>query len=586
VNDDHRRSGTMAPETVKSADRTDVVRVRLSWLLVFRAVVVTVLVATVIVLKATASDEVLFNRASLVLYAIAGAAYLTILIGALWLRFLGVRQIVLVAYAQLVSDAAIASALVMITGGVESIFVFLYSLSVLNAAIVLERRGAIAIAASATLMYAGVLVFETLAGRGLVTLLPQFVTNTGSFFLVAVLGGYLTGQLSRTSERLKDTEASLAQLERLNAAVLGSLPTGVLSIDDRGRIVFINPSGSEILGGGPTVGTELQSWRPELVNVGEDQRNDRFEIALPTSDRGVRIIGGNVAPLLGVEGTGRVIVFQDLTELRRLQEDVTRAERLAALGRVAAGLAHEVRNPLAAMIGCLHLLRSDDSRIEPDNRRMLDIVWREAERLSVLVQGFLKYARPSPPRSAAVRLQSLIEETTGMARLGLTAVRVDLLEVADVFVRCDPDQLRQVLWNLIGNADAAIRTAGRENGVVAITAKVEAGAVRIDVDDDGPGVPEELRSRIFEPFFTTRSDGTGLGLATSQQLMLQNGGTIATDVAPLGGARFTVRVPLDRDSSPPASSPGSLPPLPATAVRTAAPTVPGGVRVDLQAPGA
>ncbi|MBM4281328.1 MAG: PAS domain-containing sensor histidine kinase [Deltaproteobacteria bacterium] len=535
-------------EGAPSGGRVETMRLRLAWLLVFRGVVVTVLVATVVVLKAT-SDEDIFARASLALYGIAGAAYLTILGGAGWMRVFGTRGLAVVGYVQLVSDAAIASALVLMTGGVESIFVFLYSLSVLNAAIVLERRGAIVIASSATLMYAAVWVVEALAGQGLVALLPQFATNAGSFFLVAVLGGYLTGQLTRTSERLKDTEASLAQLERLNAAVLGSLPSGVLSIDDRGRVVFINLAGNDILGGG-TVGAEVGTWRPELVGVGADGVTDRFEITLVDGERR-RVIGGNVAPLIGAAGAGRVIVFQDLTELRRLQQEVTRAEQLAALGRVSAGLAHEVRNPLAAMIGSLHLLRSDDSRIDSDNRRMLDIVWREAERLSRLVQDFLRYARPAPPHPTAVKLSALVDETAAAVRLGLKAAKVRTDAAIDVVARCDPDQLRQVLWNLVANADAVLAAAGRSDGVITIGARAEGGVARIDIDDNGPGVAEEIRGRLFEPFFTTRHDGSGLGLATSRQLLLQNGGSIALDVAPTGGARFTVRVPLERSSAPP-----------------------------------
>jgi two-component system sensor histidine kinase PilS (NtrC family) len=542
------------PVVPSDAAARELVRVRLAWLLVFRAIVVTVLVGTVLILKATSSDEELFNRASFAIYGIAAAAYLTILCGAGWLRVFGMRGINVVAYGQLIADAAIASALVLLTGGVESIFVFLYSLAVLNAAIVLERRGAIVIAGSATILYAIVWFIEAHGRAGLMAHLPQFVTNVGSFFLVAVLGGYLTGQLSRTSERLKDTEASLAQLERLNAAVLGSLPSGVVSIDDRGVIVLLNQSGSEMLGGGAAVGVDVATWRPELASVGGAGASERFEIKVSAGERGMRIIGGSVAPLVGLEGAGRVIVFQDLTELRRLQEDVIRTEQLAALGRVAAGLAHEVRNPLAAMIGSLHLLRSDDTKIDTDNRRMLDIVWREAERLSRLVQDFLKYARPAPPRLTSVRLAGLIEEIVGTARLGLKAATVFAVDVDDVVVRSDPDQLRQVLWNLIVNADAILLAAGKTDGRVHISTKSSDGFVQIDIDDNGPGVPQDIRGRLFEPFFTTRSDGSGLGLATSRQLLLQNGGSIALGDAPIGGARFSVVVPLERDTQTTATS--------------------------------
>jgi two-component system sensor histidine kinase PilS (NtrC family) len=525
------------------AGRDEGVRVRLTWLLAFRAVVVTVLVVTVAILKATSAEEMLFVRATAALYGIAGAAYVTILAGAVGLRLLRARPLVWFAYAQLVADALIATGLVVLTGGVESVFVFLYSLSVLNAAIVLERRGALITAGVATLCFAAVFIGESvLAGRLRLDHAPSFATNVGSFFLIAILGGYLTGQLSTTSAQLKDVRAELRQLERLNAAMLGSLPSGVIGLDDRGAVVFINQAGVDILGVADLVGAQLAGRYPELMVPAADAQEARFEATVVTRDRGARVIGGNAAPLVGAERAGRVIVFQDLTELRRLQDDVARAEHLAALGRVAAGLAHEVRNPLAAMIGCLHLLRSDDARLEPDNRRMLDIVWREAERLSGLVQDFLRYARPAPPRPTSVPLTLLLEEVAQTALLGLRAARVTVRCEAGRTAWCDADQLRQVMWNLVVNADAALASAARQ-GVVEFVARVEGAVVIIDVDDDGPGVPEDIRDRIFEPFFTTRSEGTGLGLATCQQLVRQNGGTLTVGATPAGGARFTVRVP-------------------------------------------
>jgi two-component system sensor histidine kinase PilS (NtrC family) len=556
--------------------RDEALRVRLAWLLAFRAVVVTVLVVTLAALKAT-SDEQLFFRASVALYAVAGAAYVTIVLGALWLRFVR-RHLVLLAYGQLVADALTATGLVVLTGGVESIFVFLYSLSVLNAAIVLERRGALVLAGVAAVMYGAVFVGDAVV-TGVVHLgqLPSLGTNVGSFFLVAALGGYLTGQLSTTSEQLKDARAELRQLERLNAAMLASLPSGVVGVDEHGAVVFVNQAGIDILGAPDLVGAELAARYPELTVRGSHAQGARFEETIATATRGTRVIGGNHAPLVGAEGSGRVIVFQDLTELRRLQEDVARAEQLAALGRVAAGLAHEVRNPLAAMIGCLHLLRADDARLEPDNRRMLDIVWREAERLSGLVQDFLRYARPAPPRAAVVPIRLVLEEVAQTALLGLRSARVEVVVEPELTGWCDADQLRQVMWNLVVNADAAIAGAGR-SGVVAFRARREGAFVVIDVDDDGPGVPESARAQVFEPFFTTRPEGTGLGLATCQQLVRQNGGSLQVGEAPTGGARFTVRLP----AAPPANASTGVVPAVPDDVEVAAPAHRGtaGLRLD------
>jgi two-component system, NtrC family, sensor histidine kinase PilS len=241
-------------------------------------------------------------------------------------------------------------------------------------------------------------------------------------------------------------------------------------------------------------------------------------------------------------------VFQDLTELRRLQGDVARAERLAELGRFAAGLAHEIRNPLAAMIGCLQLLRTDSQARATDDEstRMLAIVHREAERLSGLVSEFLTYARPSTPHIADIDLVPIVDETLATARQDADGIVIERAGegAADVAIaaRCDADQLRQVLWNLVRNAVQAVRATKASGGRVQLALTSDEGGVLLMVDDDGPGVPDEIRPRIFEPFFTTRPEGTGLGLATVHQLVAQMGGWIAVQTSPLGGARFVVRL--------------------------------------------
>lgn len=529
----------------------DGIRIRLTWLMVFRLVVVTMLLLTAVAIKAS-GEEVFFARAFVFLYVIAALSYGTILAGALWVRRFGGRGVVAVAYVQLIADVVIGTLLVALTGGVESIFVFLYSLAALNAAIVLSRRSALIVATVSTALYGAVLTLQAaqllpaMGRTSLDEIVPAFLTNSGSFFLIAVLGGYLTAQLTRTSERLQDAHAEIDRLEQWYASVLGSLPSGVMSVDDSGRITYINGAAGEILGMRDLVGQVLAMRLPFIAEL-VATAHDRFELELNVSGRGARFIGGSVAPLIGIGRVGNVVVFQDLTELRRLQGEVGRAERLAELGRLAAGLAHEVRNPLAAMIGCLQLLSADAPRLDEEGGRMLGIVQREAERLSHLVQEFLTYARPSPPRTIGVHSKVLLHELVQTARNGLKTVSVEVITDPDIDVvaRCDPDQLRQVLWNLLLNADAVVAFAGR-GGRVQVSVGHATGEAVFDIDDDGPGVPEELRERVFEPFFTTRPDGNGLGLATCQQLVRQNGGSLVVGSSPLGGARFSVRLPLDR----------------------------------------
>lgn len=554
------------------------VTVRLTWLLLFRAVVTTVLLTTALVLRATSADS-LFGQAAVGLFIVAALSYAAILAGALWLRLLGDRHVVAVAYSQLLFDAVVMTALVVITGGVESVFVFAFSLTVLNGAAVLGRRAALALAAVAAALFTIVAALEItgvmlpLAVERAPTLrevLPSFLTNTASFVLVAILGGYLTEQLQKASERLDVTSARMARLEELYLAVLESLPSGVLTIDGADRVVYVNEAGAHILGRSPSelVGDHLDRAAPALSATGAAE-NARFERTTGAGDRS-RIIGGTVARLVGLEGVaGHVIVYQDLTELRQLQLDVARAERLAELGRFAAGLAHEIRNPLAAMIGCLQLLRADAQAAaraaastsagtatagsapagsapagSAEGARMLDIVQREAERLSGLVTEFLTYARPSPPSLEPVPLLALVRETVDALRAGLDGAIALSVEGTETWASCDPSQLKQVVWNLVGNATQALQAIERPDKRVVAQVGSDGDDAVVTVDDNGPGVPPEIRARIFEPFFTTRPEGTGLGLATVHQVLVQQGGRISLGDSPLGGARFTVRLPI------------------------------------------
>ncbi len=583
-------------------------RTRLTWLLVFRSAVMTVLLAASFLLRLTAT-ETLFAKVAVALYAVAFLSYGSVLAGGIWMWRWKNRGLATLAYAQLAFDAFISSVIVVLTGGVESVFIFVYSLSVLNAAAVLQKRGALALAAVVTALYSGILALET---SGLIVplgmdvapplqqLLPPFLTNTASFVLVAMLAGFLSEQLKRTSESLNVARAQIERLEELYRAVLESLPSGVLTVDALGRIVYVNSAGAEILGSrvDELVGRSLGDRAPALTAGDTIAEETRFESVLIVEERahpeatqdGVpeaapkirreRMIGGSVARLTGLEGmAGRVIVFQDLTELRRLQGDMARAERLAELGRFAAGLAHEIRNPLAAMIGCLQLLRSDNKAAHSagatsatangvgsdDGERMLGIVHREAERLSSLVTGFLTYARPSPPRVEPTPLLALAQETATAMRTGIDpSVELEVAGVESVAL-CDATQVRQALWNLIGNAAQAVH-AGDSSGALSSSSPDGAsgaslamttprGRVRVTVrspddrhvtltvDDDGPGVPADIRGRIFEPFFTTRADGTGLGLATVHQTLAQMRGTISLEDSPFGGARFVVTLP-------------------------------------------
>jgi two-component system, NtrC family, sensor histidine kinase PilS len=222
---------------------------------------------------------------------------------------------------------------------------------------------------------------------------------------------------------------------------------------------------------------------------------------------------------------------------------VQRTERLADLGRLAAGLAHELRNPLASMSGSLELLRANASLVDED-RRLMDIVLREAERLGHLVTDFLSFARPAPPRALAVDLAEIAEDTLRVFVHDRLAAGVDVERALEpARAACDPDQLRQVLWNLLANAAQACGEAAAPRRTIRVSSGREGGAAFLEVADDGPGIAEAELARIFLPFHTTKPEGTGLGLATVHRIVDAHGGTVAVDSAVGRGARFRIRLP-------------------------------------------
>jgi two-component system sensor histidine kinase PilS (NtrC family) len=554
----------------QASEAASPLRTRLVWLMLFRAVVVAaILISTLAVALGAGRD--IFQPGAVLTYGAAAATYAMMLIGAIALTRSSDRGVIVIAHTQLLWDVFLATALSAGGGGIESAFAFFYFLAVLLAAALLGGRGAQIVAVESAVCYSGLLFAESsgwLVRYGshpstLSELMTPFLTNVLGMFLIGILAGYLTEQLRQTSESLTEVRESLFRLEELYGAVLGSLPSGVLTVDDDGSVLYVNHAGASILGGTPVslAGKELARVAPTLPldSSADDGQRERFEVAVGLPAGGERVLGGSVAALTGLEGlAGQVVVFQDLTELRRLQRDVARADRLATVGRFAAGLAHEIRNPLAAMIGCLELLSNDlleGGDQQSESARMLDIVHREAQRLSSLVSEFLTYARPRPPEREPLRLDELVDEVSETARAGVEDVAIEIVHDASVEAEVDPDQIRQVVWNLVINAlsaaaldDGAARDepageAPREANV-RVTVTGDADEAVLVVEDSGPGIPEEQRARVFEPFYTTRPDGTGLGLATCYQVVDAHGGIVLVGQSELGGARFEVRLPL------------------------------------------
>jgi two-component system sensor histidine kinase PilS (NtrC family) len=525
-----------SPLVPPAAAGDDRLHEKLVWLSLFRLASVTVLLGGTAMVNWQFGAQA--SAAVAPLYTVVAATYAASLAFSVLLRLRRFERAV--AAGQIVLDVAIAVAVVASTGLSESVFVFMFVLAVVNGAILLHRAGAVVAVLLALGGYLG-LVLWLHPSPSLVR--ATLFAHCAAFVATGALAGWLAEQLRFTGERLAESESDLAAVTALHESIVQSVTSGLITLDPRGRITFLNRAGEQITGLelSRIAGEPGSRFFPSFTGEGRDEA----AYVTPAGDR--RLLGYTVFGLQGREGrrAGTAVIFQDLTELRAMEQAVERGKRLADLGTVAAGLAHELRNPLASISGCVELLRGAEG-LSAEDQRIMGIVLRETGRLDHLLTRFLEFTRPAPPQRVPTDLAVLAAETLDVfaadpAAAGLRLERA----LSPARTSCDPEQLRQVLWNLLANAAQAIREAGK-GGVVRVTSEAGAGGVTLAVTDDGPGIPPAELSRIFTPFFTTKPSGTGLGLAVVQRIVDAHGGAIAVDAAPRGGARFSVRLPGPR----------------------------------------
>jgi two-component system sensor histidine kinase PilS (NtrC family) len=454
------------------------------------------------------------------------------------------------AWGQTAVDIVISAVVVQMSGGVGSGFQFLYLIAVLGAAIMGDRRQCWAAAGACALIYS---VMSMLESVGVVTpltatgehppLAPEDFWNSvvqtlAAMAGVAVLAGYLNAQLA-------SRESEIGVLRALNQNILRSLTSGILTADTSGKVVYFNPAARKILG----------LKRADLGRTAADVLPGLDDVTASTSDPAARVelevdgSGGNrihvevsSSPVTDADGErlGEVISFQDVTALHALARRVRRNERLAAIGSLAASVAHEVRNPLAAISGSAELL--SHSELEEEDGRLLSVIQRESTRLGTLVTDLLAFTRPTVPQRVRLDLVQATAEASEAFRTDPASAEIEVHFTAEGGVEADvdPSLLTQVLWNLMRNA----RDAMDGSGMLKISVTRTPEFALIAVGDTGPGIPADNIDRIFDPFFTTKEQGTGFGLALAHRIVEEHGGSIKVTSALEEGAVFTVSLPL------------------------------------------
>ena len=497
-----------------------------------------------------------------------------------------VRRIQLFGAVQIAIDVAIATSLVHFSGGRESVFVFLYVLVTVYAALLFDRWGAFGAASLSAASYAAILLGATGhwpgPGEDAHELLPLSAlgavwgVHVGALYLVGALATVLSRDLHRTGEALDRSADDLFRLRSLHERTVESIMSGLLTTDLRGRVRSFNRQAEHITGipVESAVDLDVESLLPGVARVMQsDPHSVGYEPArarMPyRNSRGEEVYLGLAGSLLrDAEGAavGHVVIFQDVTSVVAMEAQLRRSERLAAVGEMSAKMAHEVRNPLASISGAIQILRKTIPQLagQPDLRRLMDIVVREADRLSGLIQEFLQYARPRPPLLAATDLGALAKDVLELFESARPESVVVKLEAIEVLAAVDREQLQQVLWNLFLNAVQAMPDGGElcvtvaeggpsQGGETARRNEGERNAeeqpcrqrwAEICVADTGVGIASEIQELMFEPFFTTRKEGSGLGLSTVHRIVESHGGTLRVSSSEGRGTSFWLELPL------------------------------------------
>ncbi|MEK6657738.1 MAG: ATP-binding protein [Nitrospirota bacterium] len=503
-------------------------------------------------------------------YLLVASVYLITIIYALLIN--RVSNLELFAYIQLIGDLIIETVLVYITGGIESSFSFTYIITIIYASIILYRRGGYVIAGISSILYGGLIdvqyygLFEATQFSILSpaeTFYKVFL-HVLFFFVVAFLSGGLAESLRQTGEILKEKDTDLVELQTFYKNVAQSMSSGLLTTDLKGHITSFNRAAEDITGNF-FEDVKGKIWH-EIFNLEEIKSvfsklemlriPFRFEGNYVRKDGAKLALGITISSLKNESGetTGAIGIFQDLTKIKEMEDDIKKKEKLAMVGELAAGMAHEIRNPLASLSGSMQILKSESS-LSGENKKLLEIALRETEKLNRIISDFLTYARPTPLNKKRCDINRLLNDTVTLLRNSKEyqkKIKIAAnLEGKRLITEVDPNQMSQVFWNLSINAIQAMSDGGEL--IISSKKRVKKGRGYSDFDKDyieitfkdtGNGINPVVKDKIFYPFFTTKDKGSGLGLAIVHRIIEDHKGDIKVESKLNEGSRFIIHLPF------------------------------------------
>ena len=536
-------------------------RAWLAWLVKVRIIIISFLLAVELLIVNLTPNNVpvrLFITVVLVWYTVS---VFFIVLGSLW------EEYKTQAITQIFTDLAFVTAVIWATGGIDTFFNFLYPLVIIVASVLLPRYWAYLTASVAFILFGGVLelsYFERIPSfqaslRGdAKSLLAVILINFFAYLAVAHLSSTLAAKLRQAGRELQDKSGELLSLQALHENVVHSIRSGLITTDMEGRITLLNAPGQKLLERTasavygrfvselfldrlPTVeGATLNGEVRGLTPAGKEKHFGISVTSLTVPGHGV---------------IGYVYTFEDRTELRRLEGEVVMRDRLAAVGRLAAGIAHEIRNPLASIAGSIKML-SHISPFNDDQRTLVDIITRESTRLNSIISDFLVYSREKSLKFSRMNLLPLIEDTLMLLENRSHSSDLKVIRkygVDEAYAAVDADRVKQVFWNLFENAVRAMEG----KGTITVGVQIVGDFIHVTVRDTGPGIPSTMLDKIFEPFQSQFEGGTGLGLAIVYQIVQAHGARISARSNPGEGAEFVLEMLHARAAESDAFEPAS-----------------------------
>ncbi len=474
------------------------------------------------------------------------------------------------AWLQFCLDTLLITAIIAASGGPRSVFVPLYVIAVVGACFVLSRTGGLVVAGLSSLLYVGPVLGPTIlplleSGEVAETTTIETLTvllNAAVLLIIALVTGALAERYHDLHRRMEDQRKHLSDLQAFRDQIFESVGSGLVALDPAGQVTAFNRAAESITGVSAAEGLG-QRWET-IFGTGIDLEQvrravadgsgpaPRYEFQLRRRD-GLQVpVGISFWPLRsgGGEVVGLIGVCQDLSTIKQMERRMRQADRLAAVGRLSANMAHEIRNPLASISGAVEALTRD--LLHDETRSQLaEIVLRESERLNQIVGDFLDYARPAPMAPLEINLTEILDEVLLLIEhRSLPATLKIAREYGDALpTRADPQRIRQAVWNLCLNAVQAMPEGGELRVGARRVSGTGPGRLQIWIADTGHGIAEGDLQHIFEPFFSTKPEGSGIGLAVVYRIVEEHGGSIEVRSRPREGTTFTLTLPAS-DGAP------------------------------------